>query len=590
MDSDYGKINHDVLRKIPVQSARVLEIGCGLGRLGQTFKARVPDSVYFGVELMQNAAEQARARLDGVLCANIEHDVARVLELADSFDALVLDDVLAHFQDPWRVLTELRSYMTPNGMCVACIPNVGHWRMVAELLQGEWRYGEQGLLDKTDLRFFTLDTAVALFEKAGWTVLDALPRKLQSIETDSALKTLLPAAVAMGMSEDKARVNLTAFEWVIRAVNGPAPRVTTVAAVGSTKIAGVTEARVDYPMRTLATLPAAKVHWREGTLVLPDDVHEGVLVLHRELLTNANFQAQMEQLIAKGWMVVIDIDDDPYHWHGYIDSDFYAFKSVHAVTVSTEHLADVIRPFNANVQVFANAIFELPLVKDAGDVAQLSTKISSDLDVAAETQSVKASVPQKLRVFFGALNRQPDWQAVMAGIVEAALALRDRVEFVVVHDQAFYDALPAEVSKTFLPTLGIAQYTETLATCDIALLPLNDTQFNRCKSDLKLIECAAAQVAVICSEVVYAKHAAHHAFASFATTADEWRDALLNLANDASLREANIAKGLAYVKEERMHAQQSASRLAFYQGMLVDKENLEAQRSARLAEWHTKKG
>ena len=559
MDSYDSNINHDVLRKIPVQSARVLEIGCGMGRLGQAFKARVPDCAYFGVELMHDAAQEARARLDGVLCANIEHDVSRVRELAERFDALVLDDVLAHFQDPWRVLTELRSFMTPDGMCVACIPNVGHWRMVAELLQGKWRYADQGLLDKTHLRFFTLDTAVELFEKAGWTVLDALPRKLQPEETEAALKTLLPAAVAMGMSEEKARVNLTAFQWVIRAVNGPAPRVTTVAAVGSKKIAGVTEARVDHPMRSLATLPAAKVHWREGTLVLPEDAREGVLVLHRELLTDEKFQAQMEALIAKGWLLVLDMDDDPNHWSGYVDSDFYAFKAVHAVTVSTEHLADVIRPFNANVQVFANAIFELPVVKDAG--------------------------PQKLRVFFGALNRQPDWQAVMEGIVEAALSLKDRVEFVVVHDQAFHDALPAEVSKTFLPTLGIEQYTQTLATCDIALLPLNDTPFNRCKSDLKLIECAAAQVAVICSEVVYAKQAAHHTFASFATTADEWRDALLQLANDASLREDNIAKGLAYVKQERMHAQHSASRLAFYQGMLADKENLAAQRAARLADW-----
>lgn len=559
MDSYDSNINHDVLRKIPVQSARVLEIGCGMGRLGQAFKARVPDCAYFGVELMHDAAQEARARLDGVLCANIEHDVSRVRELSEHFDALVLDDVLAHFQDPWRVLTELRSFMTPDGMCVACIPNVGHWRMVAELLQGKWRYADQGLLDKTHLRFFTLDTAVELFEKAGWTVLDALPRKLQPEETEAALKTLLPAAVAMGMSEEKARVNLTAFQWVIRAVNGPAPRVTTVAAVGSKKIAGVTEARVDHPMRSLATLPAAKVHWREGTLVLPEDAREGVLVLHRELLTDEKFQAQMEALIAKGWLLVLDMDDDPNHWSGYVDSDFYAFKAVHAVTVSTEHLADVIRPFNANVQVFANAIFELPVVKDAG--------------------------PQKLRVFFGALNRQPDWQAVMAGIVAAALALKDRVEFVVVHDQAFYDALPAEVSKTFLPTLGIEQYTQTLASCDIALLPLNDTPFNRCKSDLKLIECAAAQVAVICSEVVYAKQAAHHTFASFATSADEWRDALLQLANDASLREANIAKGLAYVKQERMHAQHSAARLAFYQGMLADKDNLAAQRASRLADW-----
>ena len=308
-------------------------------------------------------------------------------------------------------------------------------------------------------------------------------------------------------------------------------------------------------------------------------------MLHRELLTDAKFQAQMENLIAKGWLLVLDMDDDPHYWREYVDSDFYAFRAAHAVTVSTAHLADVIRPFNANVQVFANAIFELPWVKDARHAADQD----AHLDVGHEAQRVENFEPQKLRVFFGALNRKPDWQAVMAGIVEAALALKDRVEFVVVHDQAFYDALPVEVSKVFLPTLGIEQYTQALASCDIALLPLNDTPFNRCKSDLKLIECAAAQVAVICSEVVYAKHDAHTTFTSFATTADAWRDSLLQLANDANLRKANIAKGLAYVKQERMHAQQSAARLAFYQGMLADKENLAAQRVARLADWRAKR-
>ena len=41
MDSYYGNINHDVLRKIPVQSARVLEIGCGMGRLGQAVREHI---------------------------------------------------------------------------------------------------------------------------------------------------------------------------------------------------------------------------------------------------------------------------------------------------------------------------------------------------------------------------------------------------------------------------------------------------------------------------------------------------------------------------------------------------------------------
>lgn len=559
MTNYFDNINPDLLNRIPVTSTRVLEIGCGSGRLGRAFKARVPNSRYYGVELVESVAKQARKLLDGVVCADIEQDMGRLGELADSFDALVFGDVLEHFQDPWRVLRELRAVVEPNGVCVACIPNVGHWSLLAELLMGKWNYADQGLLDRTHLRFFTLDSAVQLFEQAGWTVMDAKPRKLQHDRSEETVQALLPAAMSLGMTEVKARQNLTAFQWVIRAVNGPVPRVTTVAAVGSKKVAGVTEARVDHPMQALSSLPDAKVYWSEGSLTLPDDVQEGVLVLHREMMTDPKFNAQMEKLIAKGWLLMLDIDDDPNHWDGYVSSDFYAFKAVHAVTVSTEHLADVIRPFNANVHVFGNAMLQIPVV---------DRKVTNE---------------QKLRVFFGALNRQPDWQAVIDGINQAAQTLKDSVEFVVVHDHAFYDAIPSEVSKTFLPTLGIDKYTETLASCDIALLPLNDTPFNRCKSDLKLIECAAAQVAVICSEVVYAQNPKHAKFVSFATSSDEWRDALMELVTNSTLRKSNAKKGLLYVQKNRMHAQQAPERQKFYQSMLDNKSSLEAQRVTRLS-------
>lgn len=559
MTNYYDNINLDLLNRIPVTSTRVLEIGCGSGRLGQAFKARVPGSRYYGVEVVAAVAKQARPLLDGIVCLDIEQDVSRVEELANTFDALVFGDVLEHLQDPWRVLRELRAVVEPNGVCVACIPNVAHWSLLAELLKGKWNYADQGLLDRTHLRFFTLDSAAAMLEQAGWTVMDAKPRKLHHDRSEEMVQALLPSAMAMGMTEAKARQNLTAFQWVIRAVNGPVPRSTTVAAVGSKKVAGVTEARIDHPMRALSSLPSAKVFWREASLTLPDDVPPGVLVLHRELMTDAKFNAQMAQLIAKGWLLVLDMDDDPNHWDGYVSSDFYAFKAVHAVTVSTPHLADVIRPFNPNVQVFENAILQLPLTEK------------------------NATQAHKLRIFFGALNRQADWQAVIEGINQAALAFKDNLEFVVVHDQAFYDALPVDVAKTFLPTLGIEKYTETLASCDIALLPLNDTPFNQCKSDLKLIECAAAEVAVICSEVVYAQNPKHVKFVTFATRSDDWRETIIKLVTDEKYRKSMTKKGRLYVQKNRMHAQQAAARQAFYQSLLDNKTSLEAQRVMRLS-------
>jgi len=552
----YGNVNPDLLAKIPVTAKRVLEVGCGSARLGEAFKARSPQAKYFGVELFESAADEAAKVLDGVVCANIEQDTTVPLKLSPSFDTLVFGDVLEHLQDPWKVLTELRHYIEPGGSCIACVPNVAHWSLVAGLLQGKWDYQDAGLLDRTHLRFFTLDSAVQMFQKAGWTVVDATPRNLWPEKTEEALKALLPAAQALGGDLFKARANMSALQWVIRATNGPRPKTRDVAAVGLKKTAGVTEARIDHPMMALQSMPSARVVWAEQSLALPKNFENGVLILHRQIMGDETFQNEMERWVGKGWTLVSDIDDDPHHWPQYVASDFYAFRGVHAVTVSTEHLAGIIRKFNPNVQVFENAVLSIP--------------------------HREASKSQKLRIFFGALNRKADWLPIIEGVKQAALENKEKIEFVVVHDKEFHDALPDTVAKTFMPTLGIEKYTEVLATCDIALLPLNDTPFNRCKSDIKLIECASAQVAVICSETVYAIKPEHQEFVLFASSPQDWRDAITKLVQDSAFRQANVAKALAYVKSSRMHSQQAPKRLAYYESLVQNRVTLEQQRQKRI--------
>jgi|LauGreSBDMM110SN_4_FD.fasta_scaffold11552_3 2-polyprenyl-3-methyl-5-hydroxy-6-metoxy-1,4-benzoquinol methylase len=563
----YGNVNPDLLDKIPVTAKRVLEVGCGSARLGEAFKARSPDSQYFGIELFESAAKEAARVLDGVICANIEQDTSLALKLCRSFDTLVFGDVLEHLQDPWKVLAELRQYIEPGGSCIACVPNVAHWSLVSGLLQGNWEYQDSGLLDRTHLRFFTLDSAIQMLQKAGWTVVDATPRNLWPEKTEAALKDLLPAAHALGVDVLKARQNMSALQWVIRAINDPnstsQPRL-SVAALGYKKMAGVTEARVDHPMKALNSLHGVSAVWNTETLSLSKEMTPGVLVLHRQFMVEAAFNEAMEKLVAKGWTLVADIDDDPHHWSQYVESNFYAFRSVHAVTVSSEHLADIIREFNPNVQVFENAILSIP--------HRLFPEV-----VAPD------AVHQRLRIFFGALNRKADWLPIIEGINQAATELKDTIEFVVVHDKEFHDALPETVAKSFMPTLGIEKYIEVLANCDIALLPLNDTPFNRSKSDIKLIECASAQVAVICSEAVYAIKSEHQAFVLFAKTQNEWRDAITRLAQNKALRQENVAKALAYVKARRMHSQQAPQRIAFYANLVRNRNMLEQQRQNRIS-------
>lgn len=144
------------------QGARILEIGCGagatLGWLRQSGVAR--ETV--GVEIVESAAAQARILADTVHCLDFEREDLPVGH--GEFDTVLCLDVLEHMVDPWKAVDRLVSaYLKPGGTLVVSLPNIRHYSVVLPLLlQGRWRYQDEGLLDRTHLRFFTRETAVAL--------------------------------------------------------------------------------------------------------------------------------------------------------------------------------------------------------------------------------------------------------------------------------------------------------------------------------------------------------------------------------------------------------------------------------------------
>ena len=188
----YGNVNADLLRLTPLDRRFVLEVGCGSGRFAEAYLARNPSARYFGLELFQDAAEQASQILERVFVGDVEQeDILAKLDEARGdalFDTLVFGDVLEHLRDPWQVISDLRSRVRGGGVCVACIPNVSHWSLLVQQIKGQWAYEDAGLLDRTHLRFFTRETAIEMFQKAGWTVIDAQPRVFALDKVEAALK------------------------------------------------------------------------------------------------------------------------------------------------------------------------------------------------------------------------------------------------------------------------------------------------------------------------------------------------------------------------------------------------------------------
>jgi SAM-dependent methyltransferase len=75
----------------------------------------------------------------------------------DFYDAVVLDHVLEHVQDPWRAVAELRRVLKPGGVCISTTPFLIRIHGVPD---DYWRFTHDGL--KTLFRDFS---AVDVF---GW--------------------------------------------------------------------------------------------------------------------------------------------------------------------------------------------------------------------------------------------------------------------------------------------------------------------------------------------------------------------------------------------------------------------------------------
>jgi SAM-dependent methyltransferase len=177
----YAQSRPEMLRFIPKDTRRLLDIGCGEGRFGEAVKKMLPDCETWGVEPTPDAASSAATRNDRILARPLD-DLA---ELPDGhFDVVTMNDVLEHLPYSEPALAVVRRVLRPDGRLVLSLPNVRYYLNVRDLIfKKDWRYQDFGILDRTHLRFFTEKSAVRLLEENGFetvsvTGLNDAPLKL----------------------------------------------------------------------------------------------------------------------------------------------------------------------------------------------------------------------------------------------------------------------------------------------------------------------------------------------------------------------------------------------------------------------------
>jgi SAM-dependent methyltransferase len=171
-----------IVSKIPIGSV-VLDVGCGTGMLGQ-FLCEHKACIVDGVDIDPEAIALAKPKYRRVGVFNLESDSLAATFKAETYDCIVMADVVEHIVHPELLFHDIKQLLKPGGMLLFSIPNITHLASGLELVLGKFGYRNSGLLDSTHVRFYSLLGFTEKLESNGIYPLeiDAVKKAIEDTE------------------------------------------------------------------------------------------------------------------------------------------------------------------------------------------------------------------------------------------------------------------------------------------------------------------------------------------------------------------------------------------------------------------------
>lgn len=247
----------------------------------------------------------------------------------------------------------------------------------------------------------------------------------------------------------------------------------------------------------LLLMPDVGVRIRNNIQVEDFETYQPDVFMYARVLPDEAMGTLKELQAKYGFKIAIDVDDywhlDEHHvlYDLYIQDDFATaqvqhIKDADVIFTTHERLASEIRPFNSNVHVCPNAIpksGQFAIERDKSELLRLFWQ-------GSDTHKADVAL---LRTPVNNLNEcAHDIQMVMGGYAEG------NAEW---HSMVMDYTAGLKHQYKLIPFLPIDQYYQAYKHADVCLVPLLNTQFNRSKSNLKLLEAANLGLPVIASAV-----------------------------------------------------------------------------------------
>lgn len=205
-------IRNDIISQLDesnIKEINVLEIGCACGATLLKIKNLYKKANIYGIELNENSAAIAKS-FANVKSLNIENCSMPYEE--NFFDYIIFADVLERLYNPEIVLKNIKKFLKEDGKIIASIPNVMHYTVIRKLLNGNWTYENSGILNKTNIRFFTLYEINNMFTKAGYNKLAFGGTLMNITDSDKAYIDKL-----CKISNEDKRQQFNIYQYIIKA-------------------------------------------------------------------------------------------------------------------------------------------------------------------------------------------------------------------------------------------------------------------------------------------------------------------------------------------------------------------------------------
>lgn len=236
--------------------------------------------------------------------------------------------------------------------------------------------------------------------------------------------------------------------------------------------------------------------------LLEDRLKECEIVVFNRNYPVGGLEQLKKEKAKYGFKVCLDLDDYWQLYPGHFLYEYYKLNNIgrlikdnikfaDVITVTTERLAEKVRQMHGNVHVIPNA---LPyghgqFKKPTGVVMKKNFNF----------------------IYAGQKSHLQDIQTISKALTDVSFN-RPEAGFILAGFQDAPDGVWRNIEKAFtsngklknyqrVNNLPLDAYMNVLRPADAMIVPLEDNEFNSCKSNLKILEAGAYAMPVICSNV-----------------------------------------------------------------------------------------